>query len=267
MTCEYCGKEHDGSFGSGRFCSDTCRRAFCGSSSKSGKRKIGYTRKDTKKGGWTCICSLNFRTRAELRNHRQICDIWCNKPKQHINQYIKAELLGLPKPEVSEETRKKLSLASSGNRNPSTRTEVREKISASMKKAHSEGRAHNIGECRWNNEPSYPEQWFMKVLKNEFGLEKDKDYIMELPFHRFSLDFAWPDKKFCIEIDGEQHERFQEQKNMDIEKDKLLKEEGWKELRKSWKEIFNNPKAFIEEVKICLGGYDGGVASVCKTDT
>ena len=89
----------------------------------------------------------------------------------------------------------------------------------------------------------------MKVLKNEFGLEKDKDYIMELPFHRFSLDFAWPNKKICIEIDGEQHERFQEQKNRDIEKDRLLKEEGWLEIRKSWKEIFNNPKAFIEEVK------------------
>ena len=92
----------------------------------------------------------------------------------------------------------------------------------------------------------------MKVLKNEFGLEKDKDYKMEFSFHKFSLDFAWPDKKICIEIDGEQHERFQEQKNRDIEKDKLLKEEDWVELRKSWKEIFNNPKSFIEEVRSLL---------------
>lgn len=130
--------------------------------------------------------------------------------------------------------------------------EQKRKISESMKKAHSEGRAHNIGECRWNNEPSYPERWFMNVLKNEFGLEKDKDYKMELPFHKFSLDFAWPDKKICIEIDGEQHERFQEQKDRDIEKDKLLKEEGWKELRKSWKDIFNSPRSFIEEVKNIL---------------
>lgn len=131
--------------------------------------------------------------------------------------------------------------------------EQKQKISASMKKAHEEGRAHNIGECRWNNEPSYPEQWFMKVLKNEFGLEKDKDYKMEFSFHKYSLDFAWPDKKLCIEIDGEQHEKFQEQKLRDLEKDKLLKEEGWLEIRKSWKEIFNNSKTFIEEVKIFLG--------------
>jgi very-short-patch-repair endonuclease len=144
-------------------------------------------------------------------------------------------------------------LASSGNRNPSTRIEVREKISASMKKAHAEGRAWNIGKSRWNNEHSYPEKWLINVLKNEFGLEENKDYQTEFSFHRFSLDFAWPDRKICIEIDGEQHQRFQEQKQRDIEKDKLLKEEGWKELRKSWQDIFNNPKSFIEEVRNIIG--------------
>jgi len=28
--CENCGKEHDGSYGSGRFCSDLCRRKWSG---------------------------------------------------------------------------------------------------------------------------------------------------------------------------------------------------------------------------------------------
>ena len=46
---------------------------------------------------------------------------------------------------------------------------------------------------------------------------------------------------------------FKNKKNRDIEKDKLLKEEGWMELRKPWKEIFNNPKSFIEEVRNLLG--------------
>jgi hypothetical protein len=197
---------------------------------------------------WTSRCGLTFSCRKSLREHQRNC-INCKCLIKTNNQFTKAEELGLEKPKCSELTRKKLSDAQKGDRNSSKRPEVRAKISASMKQAHAEGRAHNIGSCRWNNEPSYPEQWFMKVLKNEFGLEKDKDYIMELPFHRFSLDFAWPNKKICIEIDGEQHERFQEQKNRDIEKDKLLKEEGWVELRKSWKEIFNSPKFFIEEVR------------------
>lgn len=165
------------------------------------------------------------------------------------NQYTKAKALGKEKPALSKETRQKLK----DHCGHTMSDDAKQKIPASMKKAHAEGRAHNIGECRWNNEPSYPEQWFMKVLKNEFGLEKDKDYKMEFPFHKFSLDFAWPDKKLCIEIDGEQHEKFQEQKQRDIEKDQLLKEEGWTELRKSWKEIFNSTKEFIKEVENILG--------------
>lgn len=198
---------------------------------------------------WTSRCGLTFSCRRSLRVHQRNC-IDCKRLIKTNNQYTKAEELGLEKPKCSELTKKKIAFANSKRR---VTEETKKKISASMKKAHAEGRAHNIGSCRWNNEPSYPEQWFMKVLKNEFGFEKDKDYITELSFHRFSLDFAFPNEKICIEIDGEQHERFQEQKNRDIEKDKLLKEEGWKELRKPWKEIFNNPKAFIEEVKSFLG--------------
>lgn len=198
---------------------------------------------------WMSRCGLTFSYRNVLREHQKNC-VDCKRLIKTNNQYTKAEELGLEKPKCSELTKKKMAFATSKRR---ATEETKKKISASMKKAHEEGRAHNIGECRWNNEPSYPEQWFMRVLKNEFGLEKDKDYKMEFSFHKYSLDFAWPDKKICIEIDGEQHQRFQEQKQRDIEKDKLLREEGWFELRKSWKEIFNSPKSFINEVKNLLG--------------
>ena len=33
MKCENCGNEHDGSYGSGRFCSDHCRRVYSGKKS------------------------------------------------------------------------------------------------------------------------------------------------------------------------------------------------------------------------------------------
>lgn len=61
------------------------------------------------------------------------------------NQYTYAKKYGLPKPRVSEETRKKLSDAKRGDKNSAKRADVREKISASLKLAHKEGRAHNIG--------------------------------------------------------------------------------------------------------------------------
>lgn len=37
MKCEYCGKEHDGSYGSGRFCDNKCARGF---STKSKREEI-----------------------------------------------------------------------------------------------------------------------------------------------------------------------------------------------------------------------------------
>ena len=133
--------------------------------------------------------------------------------------------------------------------------EARAKISASLKKAHAEGRAHNIGESRWNNEPSYPEKWFMRVVENEL---KDKSYVKEFSFHRFSIDFAWPAKKVAIEIGGAQHYLQNEfglkQHARDVEKDKLLKEEGWKELRTAWTEIYANPKDWILKVKSIVDG-------------
>lgn len=120
------------------------------------------------------------------------------------------------------------------------------KISNSMKKAHLEGRAWNIGKSRWNNEPSYPESFFMKVIENEF---EDKDYIREYPFSKYSLDFAWEKKKRCIEIDGEQHQRFEEYSNRDKIKDQLLIDNGWQVLRISWKDLYNNPKEKIQKAK------------------
>jgi very-short-patch-repair endonuclease len=139
-----------------------------------------------------------------------------------------------------------LSLILKGRPGRKPTTEERQKLSESMKIAHAEGRAWNIGKSRWNNKPSYPESFFMKVIENEF---EDKNYTREHPFGNFSLDFAWIEKKLCIEIDGDQHQRFQEYRDRDERKDKLLSESGWKVLRISWKDMSNDPKHWINIAK------------------
>lgn len=128
--------------------------------------------------------------------------------------------------------------------------ETKIKLSNSLKKAHKENRAWNIGKSRWNNKPSYPESFFMKVIENDFD---DKNYKREFSFDRYSLDFAWIDKKKCIEIDGEQHERFQEIKDRDLKKNEILKLNKWKILRIKWKEMFNNPKKYIRKANLFIG--------------
>lgn len=124
--------------------------------------------------------------------------------------------------------------------------EEKQKISNSMKTAHSEGRAWNIGMSRWNNEPSYPEKFFMQVIANEFN---DKNYLQEYNVGIYSIDFAWIKNKLAIEIDGGQHERFEEYKARDIRKDKYLKSQGWKVLRIKWIDMYNDTKQYIQIAK------------------
>lgn len=78
-----------------------------------------------------------------------------------------------------------------------------------------------------------------------------------LPFGRFSLDFAWPHKKLCIEIDGEQHQRFADYKARDERKDAELEKAGWKVLRLSWREVCAEPKKYIYLANEFISG--GGV--------
>ena len=127
--------------------------------------------------------------------------------------------------------------------------ETKKKISESMKKAHDEGRAWNIGKSRWNNLPSYPEQFFMDVIQNEF---LDKNYVREYPFGKYSIDFAWPHLKKAIEIDGEQHQRFSEIAERDRLKDELLIQNSWEVLRIPWKTFCTNTKQTIQECIIFI---------------
>lgn len=255
--CEVCGKEHDGSYGSGRFCSASCR-------SKANLNKVRNRvsnlpsivnrniihEANIRAAKWKCVhCGECFGSRAKLYEH--VANV---HPEFTKNGGKTSWNKGLTK-ETDESVRKgseelKRRYANGEIEvwcNGKTLTDdTKNKISESMKKAHSENRAHNIGMSRWNNEPSYPEKWFMSVIENEFD---DKDYIREYSFGRFSLDFAWVAKKKCIEIDGEQHQRFQDYKERDMRKDSLLKENGWEVLRLIWKDVYNNPKEAIKKAK------------------
>jgi len=70
--CEWCHKEHDGTFGSGRFCSKSCRSKY--SSSKMKHHINNFIKHDPPipaKGNWKCVwCGEIFRTRREMQNHK-----------------------------------------------------------------------------------------------------------------------------------------------------------------------------------------------------
>lgn len=172
------------------------------------------------------FCGREFISGQSLGSHIRLC----NKNPKYLERIEKMRICGL-------------------GRAPSDKT--KKKLSESMKKAHKEGRAWNIGKSRWNNKQSYPEIFFEKVINNEFV---NKNFKSEYPVSIYSLDFAWIDLKKAIEIDGAQHQRFKEYIERDIRKDEYLKNNGWEILRVKWKDMYNNTKDEIMKCKIFIDG-------------
>lgn len=82
---------------------------------------------------------------------------------------------------------------------------------------------------RKRNKPSYPEECFIKFLQ-ERGYDKKYLIEREKSIFPYFIDFAFVDIKLAIEIDGSQHLN-EDRKKRDEDKDKVLKECGWKILR------------------------------------
>lgn len=214
--CEICSKVFETSRAYGGHKSSHFRGESYLKKRETEKSKVRRENKDKPK---QCNhCGKMFENGWELGGHTVLCEM---NPKR-------------------VDTIKKITEKSTGRKHT---TKTKNKLSVIMVKAHKEGRAWNIGMSRWNNKPSYPESFFMKVIENEF---EDKEYVREYPIGKYSIDFAWVHKKLAIEIDGSQHERFEDIKNRDIEKEKLLIEDGWKLLRIKWEDLCNETKRYIK---------------------
>ena len=67
------------------------------------------------------------------------------------------------------------------------------------------------------NRKSYPEEYFEKIFSTA-----ERNYHVD----RYFLDFAYPDKKFYIEVDGEQHYTEEGIKH-DMLRTEILESLGW----------------------------------------
>lgn len=68
-TCSICGKEHDGSYGSGKFCSKHCRYVYIG---KQTKNHVCNFPKRKGKGNWKCPhCGKIFESKLKLIEHKK----------------------------------------------------------------------------------------------------------------------------------------------------------------------------------------------------
>ena len=205
--CENCGKEHDGSYGSGRFCCKHCRCSWIGKHvNVNGNHKCNFhlkSGKHSKKpyGTWTCkYCGLVFEVRAELDSHRrslhpiQPGSSWnkglTKETDDRVRQYAETNKRRIESGEIiphmrgkhrSEETKKKLSLAMKN-----------------YLKEHPDKVPYLLNH---SSKESYPEQFFRNAFTNEQYPKFEQNKYIEGHF----LDFAFEQYKVYVEIDGEQH--------------------------------------------------------------
>lgn len=213
--------------GSGRFCSLKCARGF----STKAKRK-----------------EINAKVSLKINEKLDAGEIvgWCKKIKNPIDSKICKQCgKNFQKPVYVKKSFCTLSCCMKFralHRSP----EQNLAISEGMKRAHREGRASTIGKFdRHLGQPSYPEKFFMKVIDNDFS---DKQYLREMKIGKWFFDFAWPEKKKAIEIDGDQHLN-NYRKIKDAEKDQFTSSQGWITLRIRWKDMYHKTQEMIEKAK------------------
>lgn len=70
--CENCGNEHDGSYGSGRFCTLECKNSYVAKQTLHRHKPPSCKRQPAKYGTWKCrTCGKIFDVRAQLYEHRK----------------------------------------------------------------------------------------------------------------------------------------------------------------------------------------------------
>ena len=158
------------------------------------------------------------------------------------NQYTKAKEMGLPKPEISKESHIKRSLAS---KRPHTE-ETKKKISE-----------HRIKFLRENPDKvpyklnhyskgrSYAEEYWKVILDTN-----NLSFVEQYQIEPYQLDFAFPNLKIDLEIDGDQHYLDKRVVESDKRRNIYLEELGWTIIRIRWSEYkkLEDKKSYVNNI-------------------
>ena len=173
-------------------------------------KRIKYN--SLKHNNWKCnYCEEIFSSRRKLEEHNKETHK-CRK--KHSNQFIKAKENGI---EIKSKIKGRVSTFKGKHHS----IETKEKLSKIMKEKIKNGEFIVPYKRNHSSKISYPEKYFMDILKDIKNLKYN--YQVGL----YQLDFALPDKKIYIEIDGEQHYVDKKIVEHDIKRTEKLNNLGW----------------------------------------
>lgn len=133
------------------------------------------------------------------------------------------------------------------------------KVSEETKKKISKGRTRYLLEnpdkvpylLNHSSKISFPEKTMLKYLK-QFNIT---GWVHQMQFSIYELDFAFPEYKLNVEIDGSTH-LLESVIEKDQRRDKFLKEYGWKILRITAKQVKKNVYDCINLIIENLNKYE-----------
>jgi len=198
--CKTCSKEFEGKYSYIGHCSSHKRNEAY----KLGRKKIKEEEINLKK---ICkYCQEEFESGLKLGGHQA----WCKENPDYK--------------EKSKISKEKLSIHFKGRK---LSDEHKKKLSENKKEYLIKNPDKVPYKLNHSSKISYPERYFLSVLKGF-------DFQYKVPGTLYEIDFANPDKKIAIEIDGEQHYVDQRIIEHDIKRDQTLEDLGWKTIRIRW---------------------------------
>lgn len=180
------------------------------------------------------FCGKICKNKNSFVNHERTCPENPNRNykngmtgKKGCNQYIKAEKLGLPKPIISDVTRETLSNKAKNRKHSKETKNHLSEIKIKYYKENPDKIPYKL--YHYSKGRSYPEQYWKDVF-DKYLIKYDEQYQIYL----YSLDFAIPDFKIDIEIDGDQHYNDPRIVKSDKRRNTYLENLGWKVIRIKW---------------------------------
>lgn len=229
--CEQCDKEHDGTFGSGRFCCRSCSNKYVAlhQSPEAKARKVAKGAKNLEIGRYMSGYSYSEET------------------KRKISESVSRTM-------STPEMRYRQSLA---HRGKSISPEARKKISIKNKENYRNG---IIKGWPSRNVESYAESFWKSVLTNNgisFTREKVVRKREDLGVNEngcYFLDFLLEDFMIDLEIDGSSH-YLEGRKVHDDLRDQRLMNAGYMVYRIKWVNPAKNPLIVKEDIQRFLDWY------------
>lgn len=269
VPCEGCGtSEHDGSYGSGRFCGEKCARGFAtrNMGNESNARRLEGLQK-----GNQAMQDAWAKWREEMSSHS---NKESNRPNRIVNRPYSKPNPVIWTDEMKQEAREKAILRwqdpiyrakQMENRSERCKSaltpEVRSRISISVKKAMEEGRL-SPWQSRGPNMRSYPEQVWDNVLEENGIAYEPEHLIIKSTIDPSAVGNYFIDSlievngvKVDLEIDGKQH-LLPERAASDKIRDELLERGGYIVYRIPWVSPAHELNTFREQVSNLLTFLD-----------